>query len=97
MINLIPGDRGSLNANRLSNESTWLLDTKSDNESDSNTEYYPSNGTDEAEESDKTVEEVENGISDLDGNRILPIGKIVNTITNHVCCTRCTKADRKFY
>ena len=68
MINLTPGGRGRLNTNRLSNESAWLLDTKSDNESGSDMEYCPSDDTDEGEESDETAEEEANCISALDGN-----------------------------
>ena len=32
-------------------------------------------------------------ISHLEGNRLLPIGKIINAVGNNMCCSRCALAN----
>lgn len=45
--------------------------------------------SDEEEPEDLGDENEANCISDLEGNRVLPLGKIMNAMSNSMCCTKC--------
>ena len=95
LANLSSGGCGG--KNQLVNDSKWTLERESDVESDS--EYSESDSEKDEEvddESDGEADELEmNCVSDLDGIRLLPIGKVVNAITNNMVCAQCAQADRK--
>ena len=49
--------------------------------------------TEKNQTSQKTKKETK-FISELEGDRFIPIGKIVNVIENHMCCARCAEVQR---
>ena len=72
----------------------WNIDWKdgvdADNES-SDSEYMVSSDSEEEDEvpDDLGDEDESNCISDLEGNRLLPLGKVMNVMSNSMCCTKC--------
>ena len=49
----------------------------------------------EEEEEEEITGDKKNCVSDLEGNRLLPIGKIVNAIGNSMCCRKCAVSNHK--
>ena len=78
----------------------WNLEWKDgdddDNES-SDSEYTVSSDSEEEDEvpDDLGDEDEANCISDLEGNRLLPLGKVMNVMSNSMCCTKCAIQNHK--
>ena len=90
-VNLRSGGQGG---RALNNNSPWKIDLRdSVNLDDSDGSYSQSESSEEDEED--IFEDEINCVSDLEGNRLLPIGKVLNAMSNNMCCAKCATANHK--
>ena len=92
-VNLRPGGVGG----RVCGDSTpWHLDfnQRSDSDSNESDSDFSVSGDDE-EDTEMIGEDEMDCISDLEGNRLLPIGQVLNAIGNSMCCAKCVSSNHK--
>ena len=79
---------GGIGGRAVGDSIHWILDRgylKSSERSD-----YSSESSDSSEKEEEELGEKEmNCVTDLQGNGLLPIGKIIGAISNDMCCSKC--------
>ena len=94
-VNLRPGGKGGRvmddNWRAVHDKCTWNFGV----EASSSEEEEEEEEEDDEEEEEEITGDKKNCVSDLEGNRLLPIGKIVNAIGNSMCCRKCAVSNHK--
>ena len=103
LLALQPGGSGRRPRDQgLGNETQWrLCEEITGNDDDeswsSNSSYGSSSEDDDDLASFEEEEETESCLTDLVGNRILPVGKIAKIFREVVCCKKCAVRNHKSY
>ena len=92
-VNLCLGGKGG---RAKHDEVPWMIDKVVFGDSDGSDSSYSSNKDSEYDDDDDDLDDMEieaKCISDLEGNCLLPIGKIINAISNNMYCSRCAVSN----